>query len=136
VDSYGWGGFGTRFAGGLLRGLTGQGDKYAGVFTWLEALFRALCSLPCSVTVQTLFRRLADRIPGAMHTVVVPCQVTAEEAAKAIALKHRLALLTADPAIRPSENVAVIDGKLALAIIIRARNLRYWLNAVFPFIVW
>jgi hypothetical protein len=51
------------------------------------------------MTVQTLFRRLADRKPSAMHTVVVPCHVTAEEAAITIALKHRLALLTADPVI-------------------------------------
>jgi succinyl-CoA synthetase alpha subunit len=51
------------------------------------------------VTVQTLFCSLADGIPGAMKTVLVPGQVTAEEAAEAIALKNRLAVLTADPVI-------------------------------------
>jgi len=76
-----------------------QGEKYAGVFTRLDALIRALCSLPCGVTVQTLFHRLADWKPGAMNTEVVPCHVTAEEAAITIALKHRLALLTAEPVI-------------------------------------
>jgi hypothetical protein len=51
------------------------------------------------MTVHTLFRRLADCIPGAMQTGLVPGQVTAEEATKAIAFKDRLARLTADPVI-------------------------------------
>jgi hypothetical protein len=46
-----------------------------------------------------LFRRLADCIPGAMNTSLAPGQVTAKEAAKAIALKDCLALLTADAVI-------------------------------------
>jgi hypothetical protein len=56
-------------------------------------------SFPCHMTVQTFFRRLADRIPGAMQTGLVPGQMTAEEAAIPIALKDRLARLTADPVI-------------------------------------
>ena len=84
---------------GLLRGCTGEGEKYGGVFTELDALICALRSLPCGVTIETLFRRLADRIPGAMQTGLVPGQVTAEEAAVTIALKHRLARVTADPVI-------------------------------------
>jgi hypothetical protein len=70
-------------------------------------LIRALGSLPCGVTVQTLFRRLANCIPGAMNTVLVPGQVTAEEAAVTIALKHRLARLTADPVIITDSFVVV-----------------------------
>jgi hypothetical protein len=51
------------------------------------------------VTVQTLFRRVAHRKPGAVSTFLVPGQVTAKEAAEAIALKDYLAVLTADPVI-------------------------------------
>jgi len=53
------------------------------------------------VTVETFFRRLAERIPGAMQAGLASGQVAAKEAAKAIAFKDCLALLTADPVIVP-----------------------------------
>jgi hypothetical protein len=62
---------------------------------------RLLCSLPCGVTVQALFRRLADRIPSPMNTFLMPGQVPAQETAVAIALKDGLAVLTADPVTIP-----------------------------------
>jgi hypothetical protein len=62
-------------------------------------LIRALCSLPRRVTIETLFRRLADRKPGAMQTGLVSGQVTAKPTAEAIALKDGLAVLAADPVI-------------------------------------
>jgi hypothetical protein len=58
--------------------------SWRGLLTGHDTLIRALCSLPCGVTVQTLFRSLADRIPDAMNTVLVSGQVTAKEAAEAI----------------------------------------------------
>ncbi len=82
----------------------------------LDALIRCLRSLPWGVAVQTLFRSLTHRIPGAMETVLVAGQVTAKEAAKAIALKHRLASLTADPVIIPDSFGVVakhMDEKMA-----------------------
>ncbi len=75
--------------------LTGEGGKYDGVFTGLEALIRALRSLPCGVTVQTLFLSVADLKPGAMDTVLAARQVTAKEAAKAVSFKDGLAVSTA-----------------------------------------
>jgi hypothetical protein len=72
-----------------------------------DALIRALCSLPCGVTVETFLRSLADRIPGAMDTVLAAGQVTAKEAAEAIAFQYHLAVLTADSVIIPDSFVVV-----------------------------
>jgi len=57
---------------GLLRGCTGEGEKYGGVFTELDALICALRSFPCGVTVQTFFLSIADGIPGSMNTSLAP----------------------------------------------------------------
>lgn len=51
------------------------------------------------MTVETCFRRVADRKPGAMQTGLMPLQGTAKEAAVAIAFKDGLTRLTADPVI-------------------------------------
>jgi hypothetical protein len=72
---------------------------WAGVVTGQEALFHALRSLPCPVTVETLFLTVTDGIPGAMNTFLAPGQVATKEAAEAITLQDCLALLTADAVI-------------------------------------
>ena len=82
-----------------MRSIIAKPEGYGGVVTALDALIRVLCSLPRHMTVQTFFRSLADLKPGAMQTTLVPGQVTAKEAAEAIALKYCLAVLTADPVI-------------------------------------
>ena len=56
-----------------------------------------------------------------MQTGLMPRQIAAEEAAKAIALKHGLAYLTADPVIIPDSFVVVAK-----------HTVRKWLTTRFP----
>jgi hypothetical protein len=58
-----------------------------------------------------------------MQTALIARQVTTEEAAEAIALKHRLALLTADPVLIPG----------SCGVIAKHQNiwLRTWLTGRF-----
>ena len=68
------------------------------------------------MTIKTLFRRLADRIPGAMNTSLAPGQVAAKPAAIPIAFKDGLALLTADSVIIPDSFGVVAKHNSMVAI--------------------